>query len=271
MITIQPYGGLGNRLRSLDSAIALSECTGKKLEVIWDSNEELRCPFSKLFELPDKFDLIETQTHYFPRKVKEKFSIALHKLKIKYPFSYDSVLHEEDIQKLKSSDYDFCQLGNYRNIFIMINGRFLYPSSPFRYLQALPAVKEKVDSITSDFNGQTIGVHIRRTDNKLSIKKSPISRFIELMEEERSNGDVRFYLSTDSPEAEDYLVNHFSGQIICFEKELSRNKEQGIIDALVDMLCLSRTSRIIGSYYSSFSEVAGEIGNIPVSLAMADD
>jgi len=41
-----------------------------------------------------------------------------------------------------------------------------------------------------------------------------------------------------------------------------RNSLQGMQDALVELYTLSRTSRIIGSMQSSYSETAAQIGRI---------
>ncbi len=268
MITIKPYGGLGNRLRSVDSAIALSECTGKKLEVIWDSNEELNCPFSELFKVPDNFSLKEVSTNYLPRKINEKISIVLHALSVNYPFSYNSVLHEKDISKLKATNYNFCNQEKFRKVFISINGRFLFPQDPYHYLEPVEFIKKKVDTLTDRFTTETVGVHIRRTDNDLAIQNSPLEKFLELMDREKSsNPGIKFYLSTDSPETEQIIMDKFPDEVTVYNKELRRDKKEGIQDALIDLLCLSSTSKIIGSYWSSFSDVASEMGKVPLIIA----
>ncbi len=268
MITIKPYGGLGNRLRSIDSAFALAECTQKNATIIWDANEELNCSFSELFEVPHNIGLKEISTSYLPRKINEKFSMVMHKLNINYPFGYDKILHEEDVYSMKQQNYDFCKLKKSGKIYIYINGRFLFPEKPYHYLKPVKNIQDKVESLSGVFSPGTVGVHIRRTDNKLAIKESPLQNFVELMKKENAeNRNIKFYLSTDSPEAENYVKRSFPNQVVSYKKELSRNKMQGVKDALIDMLCLSRTSKIIGSYYSSFSEVASEMGKIPLVIA----
>jgi hypothetical protein len=268
MIVVKPYGGLGNRIRSVDSAVAMAECTGKDLKVIWDSNEELNCPYSKLFEVPDNFELSEISSPYLPRKVKEKLWIGLHRLNVNFPFSYQSVLHEGDIKKLRKQGYDFCEQTKFKNILIWINGRFLFPDKPYHYLKPAPEIQAELDRVTRGFHNNTLGVHIRRTDNRLAIKNSPLEKFAELMQmEKEKDPEMNFFLSTDSKEAEEFIRQKFPGDVMSLEKELSRNSEEGIKAALIDMLSLSRTSKIIGSYYSSFSEVASEIGGITLEIA----
>ena len=79
-----------------------------------------------------------------------------------------------------------------------------------------------------------------------------------------SNPEMIFFVSTDNESYQNILVNKFGIQRIIFhEKEFSRNKTEGIKDAVIDLFCLSKTSKIYGSYFSSFSYVAARIGNIP--------
>jgi len=71
-----------------------------------------------------------------------------------------------------------------------------------------------------------------------------------------------FFLATDSPEEEQDMKKLFGDRIITFAKKLDRNNPEAIQDALVDLLCLSKTRKIIGSFYSSFSDIAADIGYI---------
>lgn len=54
------------------------------------------------------------------------------------------------------------------------------------FLKFVPVnnLQESIDSLASRFNRNTIGIHIRRTDQELSIQKSPLSLFIRTMEQE---------------------------------------------------------------------------------------
>jgi len=271
MITIMPYGGLGNRMRSVDSAIELSKCTGKKLRVIWDANEELNASFSALFKKTELFEVEETRTAYFPRKLKEKSAVFFKKMGINYPFGTDLVLHEKDIRRLNEKNVDFCGLKKYDKIFIFINGSFMKPEKPFEAFKPSREVSTRIEKVMKGFSPRTIGIHIRRTDNAEAIKNSPLEKFSELIQKEQEeDASTSFYLSTDSPEAEEFIKEEFPGRVITYDKELSRSSEEGIKDALVDMICLSKTEKIIGSYYSSFSEVASMIGRIPLVIAGKD-
>jgi len=113
-----------------------------------------------------------------------------------------------------------------------------------------------------------VGVHVRRTDNSISIKHSPLSGFIKYMNNEiHKNNKTTFFLATDSQEVEENLKAIFPGRIHLYPKRsFDRNSPEAIKDALVDLICLSSTHKIIGSYWSSFSSAAASLGDIPITV-----
>ena len=50
MITFVPVGGLANRMRAIDSAIALAQDTNHELQIIWFKDQGLNCSFCDLFQ-----------------------------------------------------------------------------------------------------------------------------------------------------------------------------------------------------------------------------
>ena len=84
------------------------------------------------------------------------------------------------------------------------------------------------------------GVHLRRTDHKRAIKRSPTSLFIEKMEEDiRRDPSVKFYLATDDPEEEAYFKERFGDRIMTYSKRsLDRNTKTGMEDAVLDLVNL---------------------------------
>ena len=88
----------------------------------------------------------------------------------------------------------------------------------------------------------------------------------------------RFYLSADSGEAYDGLMKSFPGQILRTPRtctDSTRCDARGCPDvqlALADLLNLARTSLVLGSGWSSFSEVAVQLGGTyrsPLNLELA--
>lgn len=124
-------------------------------------------------------------------------------------------------------------------------------------------IENRVDDIMSPYmNFSTIGIHIRRTDHKLAIQNSPLYLFTDQMEQIlKEEPNTYFYLATDDADVESQLSAKFPLiEHKCFSDEKSRKTENGMKDAYIDMLCLSRCGKIYGSYQSTFSNMAAVIG-----------
>jgi len=82
------------------------------------------------------------------------------------------------------------------------------------------------------------------------------------------NPSTMFYLATDDLSEEANLRRVFPDRIISNEtRDLSRDSVNGVKDALLDLMCLSKTDKIIGSYFSSFTDIAADINGIPKIVA----
>lgn len=122
-----------------------------------------------------------------------------------------------------------------------------------------------IDECSKQFKPSTIGLHIRRTDNISSIENSPLYLFENAINDELAkNISTNFYVTSDDAKVEMELKQKFGNKIIIRQKQYERENEAGIKDAVVDMYLLSKTSKIYGSYWSSFSDIASRIGNIPL-------
>jgi hypothetical protein len=127
--------------------------------------------------------------------------------------------------------------------------------------------------VTKHFTEDMVSVHIRRTDQVVSIAHSKTENFIELMNREiEANPEVKFFLATDDKEEEALLRKTFPGRIVSNEnRTLRRDSLDGMYDALLDLYCLAACKKIIGSYFSSFTDTAASLGGIPKLIAGIDN
>jgi hypothetical protein len=149
------------------------------------------------------------------------------------------------------------------NVPIKSNGIFFKEGwdPMLRSLRAAPSIVERAEHILG--SRRPIGVHIRRTDNKKSIEYSPSRLFWETME--TYPNDV-FFLASDSEEDRQEAYRRFPGRIITAGTLVPRYAPLGTYYAMLDLYCLSRCSQILGSYYSSFTEIAAAWGGIPLRV-----
>lgn len=260
MLIIQPIGGLCNRMRAINSARMLAAKRKEKLKVIWFVNPELGCPFEKIFKPTDSFQVINIYSKWNVKKLWYQITAAI----------FGIFLNNESIRSHKGDgtlEESFASsLGPY--VYIATEEHF-YPCHDYSPFLPEKELSAKIDSKKEDLGEHAVGVHIRRTDNMPSIGKSSTPDFIDAMDKELSrNPDIMFYLATDDLSEEEVLRERFPGKIISNEaRNLSRDSVEGIRDAMIDLYCLASTSKIIGSFFSSFTDIAADMKGIPKVIA----
>lgn len=260
MLIIQPIGGLCNRMRAINSARMLAEKRKEKLTVIWFVNPELGCPFEKIFEPTDAFKVINIYSKWNIKKLWYQITA----------FLFGVFLNNESIRSHKGDgtlEEPFASsLGAY--VYIATEEHF-YPCHDYSPFVPASEVQDKIDGKKKELGRHAVGVHIRRTDNMPAIGKSSTQSFIESMKQEMDdNPDTMFYLATDDFSEEEALRERFPGRIISNqERDLSRDSVAGIQDAMVDLYCLASTRKIIGSFFSSFTDIAADMRQIPKVIA----
>ncbi|WP_223651774.1 hypothetical protein [Hymenobacter psoromatis] len=271
ILYFEPTFGLANRLRAMASVLKLSQNLNKKLVIIWVNNFELNCPFQELFQpLPGVLFRDKPYLWQFTKNSEQN------------NFGYRFVVYA--INKLLGFDFCTKELNNdffyrkdgggiddvvkkYKNIYVQTCSDFLNDDRFLQQFKPVAELQTQIEQRSADFSNYTVGLHIRRTDHKDAIMKSSLELFIQHIDAElvlRPN--TLFYLSTDEPETEVRLKELYGDKLLLFPKNFSRNSIQGIKDAVVDLFCLSRTQKIIGSYNSSFSDIAARLGQVELQV-----
>ena len=237
MVYIEPIGGLCNRMRSIASAMDIANQLCTSLTVLWQLDSGLNCRFEDLFEPIPNVTFITFK----------RFSLK----RLWYTQScrkgakrYNNINNADNINFVKNS-----------NIYIKTPHQFIREidfSIFVPHSKYISAANELIG------NANSIGIHIRRTDNIKSIENSPTELFLdEIRNRIREDGDIRFFLATDSVEEELKIKSEYGDYILTQKKKnLSRNSTEGIQNALIDLICLAHCDEIWGSYWSSFSETA---------------
>lgn len=278
-IDLIPYGGLGNRLRSIASTYRIAQINNSELNVFWAKAEECNAFYNDLF----------VDTKYIKvHNVKNKFIFNRPKSKNLYLpaligfasnlFNYDH-FHLELAVKWGG--------GIHRKILFLNTGNRTRKQSKLRR-EIAPSLKGKnlvytCHTLTDDYNVgkifepsndinmmieaikpkliNSIGIHIRYTDNLTSKIFSPLDLFYKKLDEELiSNAETNFFLATDSAFIKTSLRARYGQRVIYNDIILDRSEKAGIQGAVADLWCLSLTKKIYGSFFSSFSEVAANIG-----------
>lgn len=258
VIIIEPLEGLCNRMRALDSAIAFSHKIQRPLKVVWRMDTRLNCPLGDLFEYTEAFgQVVELAYHGQLDRLRRRARIALIQV------SKGVYISQKKTDDFIARQRSFEELNRFQTIYISTWEHFYPSNSLLRNFVPISPLLSEINAITED-RGDMIGVHIRRSDHGPSVERSPLRRFVELMEAEiLLDPQVRFFLATDSPQDEELLLEHFPDRIISHPKtSLDRGNPRAIQDAVIDLYCLAACRKLIGSYWSSFSDLAWKLRNI---------
>lgn len=262
-ITLVPFGGLGNRLKAISAGIRLARQTHSDIDIYWVVDSGLACRFDQLFLPIDTggVRLIEATADDLKRwdrpRRKNLYRPYL------YMFSH-GVRMFANVQSQDEIDRCFAD-GKTHNVWISSCVYFPdkdhMPVDAYDIFHPKAEIQAEIDRIARDFGDNTVGVHVRRTDNAGSIQGSKTEDFLECMELQQA--DTRFYLATDEEEIKTLMRGEFGDRIISMDAEACRSTADGIRNAVVEMYVLSRTCRIFGSHRSTFSAASACIGRIP--------
>lgn len=260
MIELTVRAGLGNRMREIDSGLALSRAANKRLKVYWLKNKNLNCPYDRLFEPIAGVRIVDIETSR-KRALLSPSSLWYRIRKRARLRPVDLFLGNEEIRRYRDTGIDLASVvSKAKRCGIETFMRF-YESVGYVDLKPKKEILREVERTMGSLEpGKLIGVHIRRGDNDAAIQVSPVEAFIERMQlEVDQDPEVSFYLATDDPVTETRVKECFPGRVLTRPKVFARNRAEGVRDALVDLLVLSRCRLILGSYWSSFSDTASEL------------
>lgn len=270
-ICLVPVGGLANRMKAIDSAVALSRQCNSNLHIVWFKDQGLNCRFDQLFQPIDMPGVTVTEASWsdyvrYDRPRRKNLFIP----RLFQKPTFDSCLYEMEIRRLYQENFDFPAWARNRRVYLAAFVYFYEPGEAwdrFAIFKPLPHLLQEIENRQSQFGPHTIGVHIRRTDNTISIDQSPTHLFIDRMEQEVNlDADCRFYLATDSEEDKKLITQRFGNRVLFSPHPARRNTLDGMREALVELYLLAHTRQVLGSVHSSYSETAAQIGHIPYEL-----
>jgi len=265
-IEIIPTAGLCNRMRALASGVFLAHKLHLPAKIYWNNTIGLKADFCQLFQPINLTDveLIENNRWVYQIEFTKDYLLRWPILNLVYKVIYNHSIYTNGdiINKISRQEHrnlllisccPMCQCYNMNELFV-----------------PLPDIQERINHITSLFGEKTIGIHIRRTDNKQSIRLSPDNAFEERIANEiTKDPKVKFYLASDDENIKKQIIEKFDApdRFIFIQEKTERNSLAGMKTAVVELFCLSKTKKIIGSNYSSYSNIAAELGDIPIEYA----
>lgn len=261
-IVCVPTGGLCNRLRSIATAIAVAKSLHCPIIIRWNNSKGLKADFIDLFKSIDDLSVkvIENRNWIYCINGTRDYMLRI----VLFKFLFEQAVFNYSIYK-QGEIYDILKNKYHRNLLLVS----CYPMCNNYNIRNLfrpqDEIEGEINNIIKGYSDNTIGVHIRRTDNSVSIKSSPLCLFIDKMRLEiKNNETTKFYLASDDDTIKEDLIRRFPNRIISIKGDISRDSLAGMKFAVIDLFCLSKTKKILGSVGSSYSQIASEIGNINI-------
>lgn len=251
-LTVEPTAGLGNRMRAMAAAIELARRLACALRLVWTRTPALGCRFDELFQpLPG---VTVAEHSWTMSRIERGLGTRL---------GFYHYLTEPEIE-LRRRGGGFDDLAGVRRPYLITCARFLDVRVQLEQLRPIDTIMREVDRTAAAFTPYTVGMHIRRGENDPATHEpltAPLDSFLTAMQRQiDADPRTNFFLATDSRTEERRVVAAFGSRIITLPKSLDRRSTAAIRAAMVDLLCLARTPVILGSYFSSFTELAAEIG-----------
>lgn len=273
-LILQPMGGLANRMRVISVCYQIAIRAKSDFKVVWVVNSELGAAFSDLFNEPN-FEITNVYGNYSQAYKSKKWYRRLLQNVWAFYKGYE-VLTRQDVELISADKSEVAlaalhdsweqQLCNGKKLFIS-TGDWLGIVEELSMFTPTNTIMSHVNQIADGFSASTYGIHIRRTDNIWAIENTPLSLFENKIDAVlQVEPEAMFYLATDDRATIDYLMLRFPNRLIVRDKNFSRSSVLGMQDAVADMWLLARTKCIFGSFYSSFSEMAGFIGGVKLCI-----
>lgn len=292
-IIVIPTQGVGNRLRMVASAYALSRMWKLPLYISWENTEDCNASIYDIFE-----SNIHSKVKINPISINE-FNTS--------NYLYFGPIHIETIFKYISYIPTISHTNNldiYEYIVLTGGHEFKHPNMNiydflfykhqfYNGLQFNQLIIDRIFSETSIITDKYVAIHIRDIEPKydnldieyinssqktpinplLFTSNSPLDKYFEYIDMLDPHIPLRIITnSSNISKLETIFLSKYPDKTIYFSKSINgRDTMQGIIDSIVDMVIMSRAQLIIGGYYSSFSDESAFYDFIPKITPLSDE
>lgn len=265
--------GLGNRLRALASGAAVADATGRELVVLWTPDHHCDCRLDDLFERSHA--VIEDPSE-LPPDVRR----------------YNYMEIEPGAVKDAPIDTDAAADIVVRSAFVLRHPASHWESEciALRAMQPSAAVQALVDSVA--LPSDCIGAHVRMeagqgldhntydsaenwsAESHAAIHhwraKSHYSAFMKRIDQLLAEGTRHhLFLATDLPENYRAFEQTYGPQLRYLPRTLYDRSREQILYAMADAILLSRCTYLLGSTWSSFSELAMRLSTTFAKIEMS--
>jgi hypothetical protein len=275
---VQTRGSLANRLMAITAGIRVSKFTGHDLIIGWEPNFFAFCELSDLFD--HDFEVIKDENYVLPNSV-----FITNQTEGSLQILSEEIVQGKDVTIIAhhlfylSMDYEKFDrktiISEFQTAFSELKPVSMVADTVRRYtplarnalglqIRRPVIIEETYDGEDRDNIARMVGVWGYPSDQAyIQLAKDLIARY---------HLPGKIFLATASIPTRDAILAGFQpGQVIfypgrSYNVKSEETSVQAVQDALIDILCLSKTAIITKRHPSTFSFFASLIGNIPQAI-----
>lgn len=267
--------GLGNRMRAIGSAAAIAAASDRELVIVWQPDDHCDGQFQDLFT----YDGAVLDTRFVETAASQGCDV------------YNYMPNEAGSDKGATIRLDTTRDIYARGAFVFSSPHSTWESEN-RFLQTLVPVEPIRDLIASVRQPNALAAHVRmeagagldhntydrpenwRPEDHALIHewraKSHFSRFLNridtLIAEDRADG---IFLAADLPSTYAEFQHHYGDRLAWLPRNLYDRSAEQLHYAMADAILLSRSPLLLGSTWSSFSELAMRLARQEIKIEMS--
>lgn len=267
--------GLGNRLRAIGSGAAIAADAGRELVVVWQPDDHCDCRFGDLFD-------------YGGAVIEESFAEQAQR---DGALVYNYMEVEQGAEK--DAEIDAGAPGDiYTRSAYVLNSAASNWQAENRFLRSLQPVEAVRDMVAGVRHPNDVSAHVRMAGgaeyDHLPYEaaenwteqghqqiahwreQSHFSRFLTRLDTLVGAGRAgRIFLAADTPEAYREFAARFGDRLAVLERDVYDRSATQLRHGLADALLLGRAPLLLGSTWSSFSELALRLAPNEVKVEMS--
>jgi hypothetical protein len=272
-LIVDTQHGLGNRLRALASAGAIAAKADRDLLVLWQPDHHCGCRLADLIDFPG--EVLDAADDVIDPRIRR----------------YNYIEIEPGAHKGELIDLDHSDDVLIRSAYV-INHPFSNWDDENRFLRNLAPVARVLDLVASVDVADCVAAHVRmeaargqelksydsaenwsaasHEEIQLWRTKSHYSAFLKRIDALLASGAARrVFLAADMPETYAAFASYFGDRLACLRRASYDRSKDNLIYALADAILLSRCEHLLGSTWSSFTELAQRLSTTLKALEMS--
>jgi hypothetical protein len=266
--------GLGNRLRAIGSAAAIAKKSDRELVIVWQPDHHCECSFADLFD----YDGLVIENSFTESAIQTMDVFNYMEIEDGSHKDKEVILNDDKDAYLRAAYTFKSELSDWDS-----ENEFLRNLTPTSEIKRLVEAYDLTNCIAAhvrmeagaglDHNTyDSIENWTKEGHDELHFwrDKSHFSRFIKRIDQIfLEDSKLKLFLATDLPETYKIFEDYYGDRLIYLKRDVyDRSKEQ-IKFGLADAILLSKSQKLLGSTWSSFSELAMRLSKTYSSLEMS--